>query len=156
VLLAITIPARTARGGEAEATPLQRMEHALEAPVAYVIMPLFALANAGVALSGVGGAARSPVALGVALGLLFGKPLGVTVATVLAVRSGAADLPTGVAWRHVHGAGWLAGIGFTMSLFVAGLAFPDPAFLDLAKIGVLTASCIAGATGYFLLRSAAG
>jgi NhaA family Na+:H+ antiporter len=166
VLLAFTVPAWRRPSGKAllqeveESTetvlsPLQRMEHSLQIPVAYVIMPLFALANAGVTLGGAGAAARSPIALGVALGLLLGKPLGVTLASFIAVRTGAAELPAGVTWRHVHGAGWLAGIGFTMSLFVAQLAFPEPAILDLAKIGVLTASCVAGATGFLLLRRAA-
>ena len=132
--------------------PLQRMEHALHGVVAFVIMPVFALANAGVPLTGVTTALSSPIALGVALGLLLGKPLGITLASIAAVRGGAADLPTGVTFRHVHGAAWLGGIGFTMSLFIAGLAFGDPAILDTAKIGVLGASVVAGAVGYLLLR----
>ena len=100
-------------------TPLQRLEHALHPWVAFVIVPLFALANAGVALGGgLGAALREPVTLGVVAGLLLGKQLGVTGAAWLAVRAGLADLPEGVTWRHVYGAGWLAGIGFTMSLFV--------------------------------------
>jgi NhaA family Na+:H+ antiporter len=139
---------------EAAQAPLQRMEHALHGVVSFVIMPLFALANAGVSLGGVAPALRSPVAIGVALGLVLGKPIGIMLATFVAVRSGAADLPTGTGWRHVHGAGWLAGIGFTMSLFVAGLAFDDPAVLDTAKLGVLGASVIAGSVGYLLLRTA--
>ncbi len=138
---------------DAAQAPLQRMEHALHGVVAFLVMPVFALANAGVALGGgVGAAARSPVAWGVVLGLALGKPLGILLASWLAVRAGAADLPSGVAWRHVHGAGWLAGIGFTMSLFVAGLAFPDPAVLDTAKLGVFAASLLAGSVGYALLR----
>jgi NhaA family Na+:H+ antiporter len=88
----------------------------------------------------------------VVLGLAIGKPLGIMLASYLAVRAGAADLPRGVAWRHVHGAGWLGGIGFTMSLFVAGLAFADPAVLDIAKLGVFAASLLAGVVGYLLLR----
>jgi NhaA family Na+:H+ antiporter len=91
----------------------------------------------------------------VALGLALGKPLGITLASWLAVRAGAADLPTGVTWRHVHGAGWLGGIGFTMSLFVAGLAFGDSALLDIAKLGVLGASIVAGVIGFVLLRRTA-
>jgi NhaA family Na+:H+ antiporter len=141
---------------DAAQAPLQRMEHALHGVVAFVIMPVFALANAGVPLgAGLGAAARSPVAWGVVLGLLVGKPLGITLASYLAVRGGAADLPAGVRWRHVHGAGWLGGIGFTMSLFVAGLAFADARTLDTAKLGVLGASLVAGAVGYVLLRRAA-
>ena len=140
---------------DAAQAPLQRIEHALHGFVAFLVMPVFALANAGVPLGGGAGAAlRSPIALGVALGLLVGKPLGIVAASWIAVRSGAADLPAGVAWRHVHGAGWLGGIGFTMSLFVAGLAFADPAVLDTAKLGVLGASVVAGCVGYALLRKA--
>jgi len=141
---------------DAAQAPLQRIEHALHGFVAFIVMPIFALANAGVPLGagGVSAALRSPVALGVALGLLVGKPLGITLASYAAVRAGAADLPTGVAWRHVHGAAWLGGIGFTMSLFIAGLAFADPVVLDTAKLGVLGASAGAGVVGYALLRAA--
>jgi NhaA family Na+:H+ antiporter len=140
---------------DAAQAPLQRMEHALHGLVAFLVMPIFALANAGVALGGgATSAAASPIAWGIVLGLAVGKPLGITLASWLAVRAGAADLPTGVAWRHVHGAGWLGGIGFTMSLFVAGLAFSDAATLDVAKLGVFAASIIAGLTGYGLLRGA--
>lgn len=134
-------------------SPLQRMEHALHGIVAFVIMPIFALANAGVPLTGLTSALASPVALGVALGLVVGKPLGITLASLAALRAGVADLPAGVSRRHIHGASWLAGIGFTMSLFIAGLAFGDPVVLDTAKIGILGASVIAGAIGYLLLRT---
>ena len=137
---------------DAAQAPLQRMEHALHGVVAFVIMPVFALANAGVELGGSAAAVRSPIAWGVALGLLVGKPIGITLASWLAVRAGAADLPDGVQWRHVHGVSWLAGIGFTMSLFVAGLAFTDAGMLDTAKLGVFGASAIAGVVGYALLR----
>jgi NhaA family Na+:H+ antiporter len=135
-------------------SPLQRMEHSLHGVVAFVIMPVFALANAGVPLTGVASALGSPIALGIALGLLLGKPLGITLLSYAAVRAGAADLPEGVSWRQIHGASWLAGIGFTMSLFIAGLAFIDPSVLDTAKIGILGASMIAGVVGYLLVRSA--
>ena len=141
---------------EVAQAPLQRMEHVLQRFVAFVIMPIFALANAGVALGGGASAAsRSPVAWGIVLGLVLGKPIGITVASYLAVRARAADLPANVGWRHIHGAGWLGGIGFTMSLFVAGLAFSDSSTLDIAKIGVLFASVTAGLVGYFLLRRSA-
>jgi NhaA family Na+:H+ antiporter len=86
------------------------------------------------------------------LGLLIGKSVGITLASVVAVRTGAADLPEGVTWRHLHAVSWLAGIGFTMSLFIAGLAFDDPRVLDTAKIGVLGASVVAGVVGFVLLR----
>lgn len=134
-------------------SPLQRMEHALHNVVAFAIMPIFALANAGVSLGhDIAAAAASPIAIGVALGLMLGKPLGITLASVLAVRSGAADLPSGASWRHVHGAAWLGGIGFTMSLFIAGLAFSTNAQLDIAKLAILAASTLAGAIGFAVLR----
>lgn len=138
---------------DAAQAPLQRMEQSLHGFVAFVVMPIFALANAGVSLgSGSGVTLLSPVALGVALGLLVGKPLGITLVSYGAVRIGIADLPTGVEWRHVHGAAWLGGIGFTMSLFIAGLAFDDGAMLDTAKLSILSASVCAGLVGYALLR----
>jgi NhaA family Na+:H+ antiporter len=136
---------------EAQA-PLQRMEHALQGVVAFIILPLFALANAGVPLAG-SGALRNSIALGIVLGLVVGKPLGITLASWLAVRSGLADLPAGVGWRALHGAAWLGGIGFTMSLFIAGLAFADAAHLDTAKLGILAASLVAGSIGWLLLRA---
>jgi NhaA family Na+:H+ antiporter len=138
---------------DAAQAPLQRMEHSLHGLVAFVIMPIFALANAGVPLGGgLATAVRSPIAWGIVLGLALGKPIGITLASYAAVRAGAADLPTGVAWRHVHGASWLAGIGFTMSLFVAGLAFDKAVVLDTAKLGIFGASVCAGLVGYILLR----
>ena len=146
VLLALAIPA------DGENSPLQRMEHSLQAIVSFVIMPLFALANAGVPLGDFGRVLQSPVALGVILGLFLGKPIGITLASHLAVRSGAGELPEGVAWRHIHGAAWLGGIGFTMSLFIGGLAFTNVAMLDTAKLAVLCASTLAGVVGYLLLR----
>jgi NhaA family Na+:H+ antiporter len=134
--------------------PLQRTERKLHGIVAFGIMPLFALANAGVPLTGgEGGAAlSSPVTLGVLLGLVVGKPLGITLFSWAAVRSGLATLPGGVTWRLIHGAAWLGGIGFTMSLFVAGLAFIEaPVLLTEAKLGVLMASLAAGLVGALLL-----
>lgn len=132
--------------------PLHRMEHALHPWVTFLIMPVFALANAGVVLTGESGAAlMQPVAVGVILGLVLGKPLGIVLASWVAVRSGIASLPSGVSWRHIHGAGWLGGVGFTMSLFIAGLAFADEAVLTVAKLGILTASTIAAVAGSLLL-----
>ncbi|HEX7185841.1 MAG TPA: Na+/H+ antiporter NhaA, partial [Thermoanaerobaculia bacterium] len=134
--------------------PLQRMERKLHGIVAFGIMPLFALANAGVQLAGgdAGMALSGPVTLGILLGLVLGKPLGITLFSWIAVRAGLAALPRGVTWRQIHGVAWLGGIGFTMSLFVAGLAFPDaPALLTAAKLGVLAASLVAGLCGWFLL-----
>jgi len=152
VLLALSVPASSL---------LERFEHALKAPVAFVIMPIFALANAGVALgTGAGPASRSAIAWGVILGLVLGKPIGITLASYVAVRTGAADLPAGSSWAHIHGAAWLGGIGFTMSLFIAGLAFGPSPSLDIAKLGVLVASATAGVVGSALLwrasRAASG
>jgi len=132
--------------------PLQRLEQSLHPWVTFLIMPLFALANAGVSLSGdLGKIVTQPVTLGVLVGLVLGKPIGVTLASWLAVRSGVATLPMNVSWKHIHGAGWLAGIGFTMSLFMTGLAFSDDAHLTSAKLGVLIASVCAGIVGSVIL-----
>jgi NhaA family Na+:H+ antiporter len=132
--------------------PLLRLEHALQGAVAFGIMPLFALANAGVRLGGMHDPAGGAIAAGVALGLVLGKPIGITVFSWAALRLGWATLPSGVTMRMIHGAAWLAGIGFTMSLFIAGLAFGLSARLDAAKFGVLGGSVVAGTVGYLLLR----
>jgi NhaA family Na+:H+ antiporter len=135
--------------------PLQTIERKLHKIVAFGIMPIFALANAGVQLTGGGSQGPglgSPVTLGILAGLVLGKPLGIMIFSWLAVRTGLAELPRGVTWRLVHGMAWLGGIGFTMSLFVTGLAFPNaPALLTAAKIGVLAASLTAGTCGWLLL-----
>jgi NhaA family Na+:H+ antiporter len=132
--------------------PLHRLEHGLHPWVGFVVMPVFALANAGVPLGGDASPdLTSPVTLGVVLGLLLGKPLGIVLASWLAVRAGIAELPQRVTWSSIHGAGWLGGIGFTMSLFIGGLAFADGSMLANAKMGILIASGIAGITGYMLL-----
>ena len=139
---------------EAAQAPLLRLEHGLHGVVAFVIMPLFALANAGVRIGGdVGAALASPVSLGIVLGLVVGKPLGITLASWLAVRTSIAVLPVGTTWKLIHGVGWLAGIGFTMSLFIAALAFPDAALQDSAKLGILAASLLAGVVGWSLLAA---
>lgn len=130
-------------------SPVERLERALHPWVGFVIMPLFALANAGVAVSADG--LRNPVAVAVALGLVIGKPVGIVGLSLLAVRLRLAELPTGVNWFAMVGAGCLGGIGFTMSLFVAGLAFVDPARLDAAKVGILLGSAVSAAIGSGLL-----
>jgi NhaA family Na+:H+ antiporter len=123
--------------------------------VAFAIVPLFALANAGVRVEGdLAAALGNRVTLGVVLGLILGKQIGITLGSWLAVRTGATALPEGVSWRHIYGAGWLAGIGFTMSLFVADLAFAGAAeapLLTAAKLGILVASVIAGIAGWLIL-----
>ncbi len=140
---------------EGAGTPLQRFEHALHSWVAYAIVPIFALANAGVELGGdMGDAGTSRVTLGVVLGLMVGKQAGITLFAWLAARSGQTELPEGVSWRQIYGAGCLAGIGFTMSLFVAELAFIGQGEADLltdAKSGILRASAIAGTVGWVFL-----
>jgi NhaA family Na+:H+ antiporter len=119
---------------------------------AFVVLPLFALANAGVHLSGDKMEMVShPITWGVILGLVLGKQLGVTALSWLVIKSGRADLPEGVNWTHIYGASCLAGIGFTMSLFVSDLAFDDAALIDAAKLGILTASLTAAALGYVVL-----
>lgn len=136
--------------------PLIRLEHALAGFVSFFIMPLFALSNAGVALGGeaVRSAFASPITYGVMLGLILGKPIGITGFSYLAVRLGFAALPAGVNWRLIAGTGVLAGIGFTMALFIAGLAFADPGVLDQAKVGIMSASVVAGVAGLLYLRAA--
>jgi NhaA family Na+:H+ antiporter len=133
--------------------PLARLEHGLHGIVMFGIMPLFALANAGVELRGGGAVLGSPIAVGVIAGLVLGKPIGITLASWLAVRGGLASLPSGIGWRTLVGASVLGGIGFTMSLFIAGLAFGDAAEpLTSAKLGTLVASLIAGVAGWLTLR----
>ena len=132
--------------------PMLRIEHGLQPWVSFVVVPLFALANAGVAIPRDAGALLTEsIVLGVVAGLVLGKQLGITGATWLIVRSGLAELPEGVTWRHIYGVAWLGGIGFTMSLFIAELAYgPSPA-LALAKVAILGASLVAGAGGYLVL-----
>lgn len=129
-------------------SPLERLEAALHPWVAFAIMPIFALANAGVALQPA--AATHSIAWAVAAGLVIGKPLGITFFAWLAVRSGAAQLPAGVTWRSLFGAGCLGGIGFTMSLFIAGLALEGTP-LDAGKIGILAGSTVSALLGLAFL-----
>jgi NhaA family Na+:H+ antiporter len=132
-------------------TPLQRMEHALQPWVSYAIMPVFALANAGVAIHGLANGEPPAAPVGVALGLALGKPIGIMAISWLVVRLRMAELPPDVRWSHIHGVGWLGGIGFTMALFIAGLAFKGTPTLDTVKLAILVASACAGTVGYFLL-----
>lgn len=131
--------------------PLQKLEHSLNTFITFGIMPIFAFANAGVALGAIEFDAHSfPLMLGIAIGLILGKPIGIVTICWLATRSGVATLPEGVNWSHMIGVGVLGGIGFTMSLFVASLSF-EGEMLGSAKISILLASTIAGLLGYFLL-----
>ena len=145
------------RSAEQVQSPLLKMEHSLQGVVAFAIMPLFAFANAGVRLS----VDMLPtiswrVVLGIIVALVAGKVLGITLASLAAVRTRIAELPEEVGWRHVVGVGWLGGIGFTMSLFIASLAFGSGPLLESAKIGILAASVIAGVVGWSVLRRPAG
>ena len=136
-------------------SPLARMEHALHPWTSFVIIPLFALANAGVQLGGgaIGDAMTSRVTLGILLGLVAGKILGITLFSWVAVRAGIARLPTEVGWSQVTAVAAVAGIGFTVSLFIASLAFSDASVLASAKVGILGASILAGGIGALLLAS---
>jgi NhaA family Na+:H+ antiporter len=133
-------------------TPLQRLEHALHPWVTFLIMPVFALANAGLVLGGgMAGALVHPVTVGVAAGLVVGKVAGVAGFTWIAVGTGIAERPAGATWRQVLGVAQLAGIGFTMSLFIAALAFGQSPLLENAKLGILGASIVSGALGAAVL-----
>ena len=136
-------------------TPLQRLEHAMHPLVAFLIMPVFALANTGVGFSGDSLAQLTGnVTLGVFCGLVLGKCLGIVGFIVLFVRLRLALLPPGFTPRIVLGAGFLAGVGFTMSLFIADLAFADKGLVEEAKMGILLASTVSGLLGFFLIKSA--
>jgi NhaA family Na+:H+ antiporter len=134
-------------------TPLTHFAHQLNPWVAYAILPLFAFANAGVPLgSGFSQLLTNPVTWGVVVGLVVGKPLGITLFSWLAVRLGVALLPSAISWRQIVGVAWLGGIGFTISLFVAELAFGGDPLGDAARVGILVGSIIAGTIGYGILR----
>jgi NhaA family Na+:H+ antiporter len=133
-------------------TPLQRLEYGLHGLVALFVMPLFALANAGITISTESFTQIHTVAAGTFIGLLLGKFIGVVGFSWLMVKLKWATLPSDIRWKHIIGAGFLAGIGFTMSLFVTNLAFDDPALISQAKFGILIASVVAGTVGYSILR----
>lgn len=133
--------------------PLQRLEHALHPFVSFIILPLFAFANAGVTINAEAFSYfKSPVTLGIILGLIVGKIIGVFLFTKLMVVFKICKLPRGIGWGHVLGLGFLAAIGFTMSLFITDLAYDNETYLVQAKMGILSASIIAGLIGYFYLR----
>jgi len=135
-------------------TPLQKLEHALHPVTAYFILPVFALANAGIHIEGSFITLMlHPVAIGIMLGLLVGKAIGITLFTKLAILLGFAELPEGIKWRHIYGVAVLAGIGFTMSIFIAGLAFADEEFVRIAKTGIFGASFLAAVIGMIILGS---
>lgn len=134
-------------------TPLQKIEYALHPYVAFVIMPLFALANSGIIIGAdIFTAVINPVSMGVTAGLLLGKFTGVLLFTFVMVKTGLAQLPANANWHHITGVAVLAGIGFTMSLFISALAFHNEQMIDQAKYGILLASILAGSLGLFLLK----
>ena len=152
VVTALFVPSRTT---DPQASPLVALEHSLHPYVAFLILPLFAFANAGVSLTGLGLANLSrPLPLGTAAGLFLGKQIGVFGAIALAVALGASRRPEGVGWLQLYGLACLTGIGFTMSLFIGSLAFPTIAQVDEVKIGVLAGSIASGLLGYLLIRFA--
>ncbi|WP_395612066.1 Na+/H+ antiporter NhaA [Allosphingosinicella sp.] len=152
VLAAMVIPL----GRDEGSSVLHRLEHALSPWVAFLVVPLFGFANAGVSLMGVDPALLlSPLPLGIATGLFLGKQVGIFAAVRLSVALGLASRPRGATWLQIYGIALLCGIGFTMSLFIGGLAFPGhPALAEQAKIGTLAGSLISALAGYALLRFA--
>ncbi len=157
VLAAMTIPIRATPGApDAADSPLHRLEHGLHPWSAYLIVPLFGFANAGVDLGGLGvGGLLAPLPLAVAAGLVLGKQLGIFSAIWLCVRTGVATMPRGTTWTQIYGMALLCGIGFTMSLFIGALAFPAaPELVEEAKIGILTGSLISAVAGFIVLRLA--
>lgn len=137
--------------------PLHRLEHHLSTGVAMVLMPLFALANAGVPLAGAGsGVLSDPLAMGIGAGLVLGKPVGIALGTWGTVRLGLGALPRGVGWPHVWGLGLLGGVGFTMALFISGLALGEGPRMETARLSILAASAVAGVAGLTLLRTLPG
>ncbi|WP_199118984.1 Na+/H+ antiporter NhaA [Pedobacter sp. ASV28] len=150
VLLAFTIPTNETN----VLSPLEKLEHWLTKPVNFLIMPIFALANTNITFEGgmIEGL-NSPLALGIILGLFLGKTIGVTLFSFIAVKLKLAKLPTAASWKHVLGVGMLAGIGFTMSIFIAMLSFTDPLHITEAKFAILCASIFSGLAGFIFLKS---
>ncbi|TCM54473.1 sodium/proton antiporter (NhaA family) [Rhizobium sp. PP-F2F-G48] len=156
VILALTIPIRRTPGtpeATPDTSPLHRLEHALHKPVAFIIVPIFGFANAGVSFAHITlPALVEPVTLGVAMGLVLGKCIGVFGTVFLLVKMNLADLPAKASWGQTLGVSLVCGIGFTMSLFIGLLAFSDPEMQDRVKVGILIGSLIAGLLGYTILR----
>ena len=153
VLIGATIPMRAASG--ADSSPLVRLEHLLHGWVVWGVVPLFVFLNGGLAIDA--GALRTllaPASAGVVLGLILGKPVGITAGLWLALRLRPGGLPSGVSWAHLWGAAMLGGVGFTMSLFTATLAFPDPQAASAVKLAVLLGSTVAATAGLIVLAHA--
>ena len=153
VLIAFTIPLKAKNEDEAL---LYKMEHGLHPWVAFLILPVFAFANAGVNFTGIGiDDLLQPLTLGIAVGLFLGKQIGIFLATWIGVKSGIARLPENVSWKHVYGVACLTGVGFTMSLFIGSLAFTTADVMNAVRLGVVLGSVLSGIIGYLLLKSAA-
>ncbi|KQS81660.1 sodium:proton antiporter [Rhizobium sp. Leaf384] len=156
VILALTIPIRRTPGtpeATPDTSPLHRLEHALHKPVAFIIVPIFGFANAGVSFAHITlSTLAEPVTLGVAMGLVLGKCIGVFGTVFILVKMNLADLPAKASWGQTLGVSLVCGIGFTMSLFIGLLAFSDPDMQDRVKVGILIGSLIAGLLGYTILR----
>ena len=149
VLLALTIPTNPVKS----TSPLEQLEHMIVRPVNFLIMPVFALANTNIRFeSQMIEGLTSPLGLGIIFGLLVGKPIGVSLFSWIAVKSGIASLPSRANWKHVFGLGLLSGIGFTMSIFIALLSFDNPIYDNEAKFSILVASVLAGVSGFLFLH----
>lgn len=148
VLVAMTIPTNDTD----KESPLERLEHALAKPVNFLIIPLFAFANTNITLeSEMVAGLTSPLGLGITLGLLLGKPVGILLTSFICTKLKISNLPENSTWSHVIGVGLLAGIGFTMSIFIAILSFSNPQDISEAKLSILITSLLAGIIGYFML-----
>jgi NhaA family Na+:H+ antiporter len=153
VLLALAVPLRTT---DAEGhSPLRYLEHILHPWMAFLVLPMFAFVNAGVNFSGMTFASLfEPLPLGIALGLFVGKQIGVFGACFLMIKTGLAKMPEGANWGMLYGVSLLCGIGFTLSLFIGGLAFDDAAHAAAIRLGVLAGSVVSGTLGYFVIKNA--
>lgn len=149
VLVAMTLPTNNTDA----ASPLERLEHALVKPVNFLIIPIFAFANTNITIQNemIEGLS-SPLGLGISLGLIFGKPIGIVITSFVCSKLGIGQLPVNSNFIHMIGLGLLAGIGFTMSIFISMLSFNNQLFIEEAKLSVLIASLIAGILGYFILK----
>jgi NhaA family Na+:H+ antiporter len=149
VLLAFAIPF----SGEGEESPSFRLQHFLHKPVAFAILPLFAIANTCIAVDGNWQAGLGQTSsIGIIAGLVVGKPLGIFIFSLIGVWLGVCTLPSDLKWRHILGVGFLGGIGFTMSIFITLLAFDEPGIINYSKISIMAASLLAGIIGYVFLR----
>lgn len=150
VMVAMTLPTNDTT----VESPLERLEHALVKPVNFLIIPVFAFANTNITLQAeMLHGLTAPLGLGIFFGLMLGKPVGILLTTWVCRRLGIASLPEGSTWMHIIGVGMLAGIGFTMSIFISILSFHNPLFVSEAKLSVLLTSIIAGTAGYILLKA---